>query len=172
MTALIESTPISVFVLIDNSDDDDDPNMNFFTSLEFIKDLTAVSIDDFSGSSKEKYKVDLEEENCTYYEWELSDGVYLREYTFTPGDSVTFLKCDGPSSECCFMVPKPPQQFWVEALDYMSESIKTAFGEGDNIRINKQNQGYYQSTVVSYYTEDTESDLMQFELIDNIVFNK
>ena len=94
----------------------------------------------------------MRENGESYYEWELNESVNLREYTFNPDQTPTFIKCNNGMD-----IIKTPKLFWNELPNgYMSASVKCE-------------QGGYQSTYVSFNSEYSESvSVFAFELIDTI----
>jgi hypothetical protein len=135
-------------------------NCEFFKSLNDIESFLEY---DINTDLREK----VETEGCTHHIYHLEgDREDILEFDFDDEEQVTFMKCEGPSSECCFLIKKSNLDFFIETSDYMIEAIKSIREEGDRmVVINTDCDNYYE-TKYQYYDCNGPTDLMSFNLIE------
>lgn len=140
----------------------DDLTHNFYKSIEDFD--AGVNVDRNSSEL-------VEDELSTYYSYSFSGTTSgsISEYEFEESKPVTFMECDGPSSECCFLVKKGNLDFYRETFQYMKDSIDCCADKGDQISVEKIEHNGYKETKFTYCYEDgTQSDLMTFSFLEDI----
>jgi hypothetical protein len=131
-------------------------------SLSFIENKLCTNINILTR--EEQFS---EESQCEFYSYEHPDvdsEIYIYEFI---GEWKSFMRCTGPSSECCFIIPKTNIEFFKEMSYYFNQSLKMAEEEGDQIIVTIQDSETYKITKYMYcYYSGIPTDMMTFDLIE------
>jgi hypothetical protein len=161
---------VKIYILeISNSDVN---NMVFFKESNF-DGLVAYIQENFDIFFNREI-FDANNDICITEEEDISYSIYSDNnyniYTFDMDNDnkISFMQCEGPSSECCFILPKTKDEFFNEAFDYIKLSAKSIIEHNDSIKMTKDNKENYNSYKIEY----VNSDLMTFKLYFDIVFKE
>lgn len=139
-----------------------------------IEKQDAHFFDDFDGLREfdlfMENLYDYSTEDCYNYKIFCDEDFQINIYQIDKNEEISFMECEGTSSECSCFIPKTTTQFFEESFDYMKESAISVHKNGDCIKIKSENKPFHKKTSVSYFcNENEETDLMKFTLYDQIV---
>jgi hypothetical protein len=139
-------------------------NIQFFTSLEILQNQTNLKV-------KVDKKIKINVENCEYFIYECENNENdIYEYDFKQNESISFMQCFGPSSECEFLIKKSKKEFIKEATEFMD--LVEIESEDEEMIITYKNYPEYNEILYGYYTNDELiSDIMCFKFIDINILN-
>lgn len=143
-----------------------DGKRSFFKSVEELPhDLTW---------SQENARETVTIEGCECYVYSIVEDESTKEsagdlfeFDFDEDEPLSFMECDGPSAECCFIIKKSKIDFIKESSFYMNESINFGSEDGDQIVTTYEEDENCMKTIVTYCYENGEpTDLMSFTFIE------
>lgn len=107
-------------------------------------------------------------EECTFKEYKIPNDEYeLLEFEFDEEkENISFMKCNGPSSECCFFIKKSNRDFFIEATYYMNQSLEITKSKDDKIKLFVEDHDNYSETRFEYHDIHGLTDLMTFALLE------
>lgn len=134
----------------------------FGLSLNQLEEKLNITI---NADTKEKQYSD--ETSCEFYTYlhpHIDSDISIFEFV---GEWKSFMQCNGPVSECCFLIPKTNIAFFKEMSSYMNEYLKTAKEECEKMVVTVQDVETHKITKYTYcYDDALPTDIMTFALIE------
>jgi hypothetical protein len=133
----------------------------FGLSLSHLEDKLNITIN--ADTKEKKYCDKTKCELYTYQHPDMDTDISIFEFV---GEWRSFMQCDGPDSECCFLIPKTNIEFFKEMTSYMNGCLIMAEEEGDQIDVTVQEVETHKITKYTYYYNGLPADVMTFALIE------
>lgn len=132
----------------------------FYKSLDelnrdFLLNIDINTREEQNIESNRFYLYSTSDKNCT-----------IQEYDFDEDETITFMECNDPDSDFCFLVKKKMLDFLSYTFQYMNEAIEYFDTSINNIvATTEEFDTYYKIKYVYQYGDGKPSDLSTFTFI-------